>query len=232
MVILILALNLVILIFSVMLHEIAHGFVAFLTGDNTARKAGRLTMNPAKHIDLMGSIVLPALLIISRSPVLFGWAKPIPINPNHMRHPKWDIVWVSLAGPLMNAVLVVSAIFCLHGLVSVIGSGQYHTFMTQSMMVRANLIMTSESGAVLLLIEAMIQMIVINSILTLFNLIPIPPLDGSRIFIPLLPKSWEPAYQTFEKYGIILVVALLYFNVFDNWFREWMVYIMNLIWMV
>ncbi len=228
----ILGLTLITLILSVILHEVAHGFVAFLAGDDTARRSGRLTLNPIKHIDWVGSVILPIFLMLSRSPVLFGWAKPVPINSKQMRHPKWDIVWVSLAGPLMNGVLIVLAMFCLHSLVSIIGIDTYHTFMTQQSQVKENLILTSESGGVLLLIEAMIQLIVINSVLALFNLIPIPPLDGSRIFIPFLPKSWEPAFQHFEKYGIILIFVLLYFNFFDSWFREWMVYIMGLIWMV
>lgn len=229
---LLLGLNLIVLIFSVMLHEIAHGFVAFLAGDDTARKEGRLTLNPLKHIDFVGSIVLPLLLMITRSPVLFGWAKPVPIRPKNMRHPKWDIVWVSLAGPCMNIILVISGMFCLHGLVRVIGPDLYHTFMLQQSGVKVHLIMSSESGTVLLAIEAMIQIIVMNSILTLFNLIPIPPLDGSRIFIPFLPKSWEGGFDIFERYGIVLIFILLYLNVFDSWFREWMVYIMGLIWMV
>ena len=230
--ILLMALMLVTLIFSVILHEVAHGFVAFLVGDDTARRAGRLTLNPLKHFDWVGSLILPIMLILSRSPVLFGWAKPVPINPHHMRHPKWDIVLVSLAGPLMNVILVIAAMFCLHRLVPIIGIDLYHTFMTQQAPVKTNLIITSESGVVLLFIEAMIQLIVINSALALFNLIPIPPLDGSRVFIPFLPKSWEPAFQIFEKYGILLIFVLLYFNVFDSWFREWMIYIMGLIWMV
>lgn len=228
----ILGLTLIVLILSVMLHEVAHGFVAFLAGDDTARLNGRLTLNPFRHIDWVGSVILPLMLMLSHSPVLFGWAKPVPVNASHMRHPKWDIVWVSLAGPLLNGVLVVLAMFCLHSLVSVIGIDLYHTFMTQHSQVKENLILTSESGTVLLLIEAMIQVIVINSVLALFNLIPIPPLDGSRIFIPFLPKSWEPTFQLFEKYGVILIFVLLYFNVFDSWFREWMIYIMGLIWMV
>ncbi len=174
----------VILIFSVIIHEIAHGGVAYYLGDPTAKYAGRLTLNPLKHLDPIGSILLPTLLVIFKSPILFGYAKPVPINPYNFRDQKYGSLKVALAGPLSNlsvalifglALRFISAIYLIPGL---------------SMMFAG--------------------IVYINVLLAIFNLIPIPPLDGSHILIDLLPRFSSQIKLFFQQYRMILFFALLY----------------------
>ena len=167
---------LVILIFSAILHEVAHGFVAEKLGDPTARLAGRLTLNPRKHIDPYMSIFLPLLLIISGSPVIFGAAKPVPVDPFNLKEGRKDIALVSLSGPLTNIFIAIVASLLIKTI----------TFPSGGFL---------ESGAIIPLIYWLLTKTVqLNLLLAIFNLIPIPPLDGSKVFALILPEKEASAY--------------------------------------
>lgn len=178
------AVVLVILFFSIILHEIAHGIVARWNGDRTARDAGRLTLNPLPHIDPVGSVLLPALLVLTHSPFLLGWAKPVPINPRNFTNRNLGLFTVGLAGPLTNIVLAILFSLALRaqGTENVLSSVWFY-------------------GAS------------INVLLALFNLVPIPPLDGSRAVYALLPPNLGRVYGSFERWGFFVIVFLLYTGV-------------------
>ena len=170
---------------AVIIHEYAHGWVAWKLGDSTAKNAGRLTLNPAAHIDLMGTIVLPLFLLISKSPVIFGWAKPVPIDFRSLGNPKKDMIWVGLAGPGANILFAILLALILK--FSVI------------------------TGSVWLI--AILNMaIILNLVLAVFNIMPIPPLDGSRILMGLLPREMAMQYAKVERYGFIIIFGLLWFG--------------------
>lgn len=172
------------LIFSVMIHEISHGFVAEKLGDPTARMAGRLTLNPIKHIDPFGSILLPFLLVFSGSPVVLGWAKPVPYNPlNLTKDMKYGPLKVALAGPASNVIILL-----VLGLIARFGAG----------------ILSDNAIALMGLIAYL------NIFLAIFNLVPIPPLDGSKILPHILPKTSTMDVERVGFFGIILVFAFIY----------------------
>jgi Zn-dependent protease len=175
------ALMVVVLLFSIIVHEVAHGYVALLNGDPTARMLGRLTLNPVPHIDLMGSILLPLLLLISKSSFLIGWAKPVPVNPLNFRNYRWGEFAVSAAGPVSNLVLAV--------LFSVVLRLDFDN---------PGLTALAELG------------VLINVTLALFNLIPIPPLDGSHILALVLPRELARLYSYLQPVGIVLIMILAF----------------------
>lgn len=175
------ALMAVVLLFSVIVHEIAHGYVALLNGDPTARMLGRITLNPVPHIDPIGTILLPLLLLIAHSPILFGWARPVPVNPRNYRNYRWGEITVSAAGPLSNLALAVGFTILFR-----LGSGNL------------GLRIMAEYG------------VAINIFLALFNLVPIPPLDGSHILAILLPRDLARVYAYLEPVGFILILILFY----------------------
>ena len=168
--------------FSVILHECAHGWVAYRLGDPTAKERGRLTLNPIKHVDFLGTIVLPIMLVVVGSPVILGWAKPVPVNFARLRNPKRDMVWVGLSGPMTNILLALIL----------------------------SIILKSNFFPLGIFIFSM--GILINLVLAIFNLIPIPPLDGSRFVMGLLPARYAYFYAKLERYGIVIVFLLLYFG--------------------
>lgn len=181
------------LIVAVTFHEVAHGYAALKMGDHTARLAGRLTLNPIKHLDLFGSILLPFILKLSGSPIVFGYAKPVPVNYQNFREYRKGTLWVSAAGVLANLILaVISA-----GLFQILAS-------TEASWAQ------SQYG---LLFEFLFQLlaysVIINCILALFNLIPIPPLDGSRILAMLLPAPLRMHFARLERFGMIIIIVLL-----------------------
>jgi len=175
------ALMVVVLLFSIIIHEIAHGYVALLNGDRTARMLGRITLNPVPHIDPVGSILLPLLLLISQSSFLIGWAKPVPVNPLNFRNYRWGEFAVSAAGPVSN--LALAAIF--------------------SALLRLGL---ENPG----LTQLAYYGVSINIILALFNLIPIPPLDGSHILALVLPRELARLYSHLQPVGFFLILILFY----------------------
>ena len=172
-------------ILAITLHEAAHGYAALTFGDPTARDAGRLSLNPIRHVDPMGTIILPGFLLLTQAPFLFGWAKPVPVNFNRLRSPRADMVWVALAGPGMNIGLAIVSGLLMHlvpeapGLVGTIAS------------------------------TALEFSIFINVILAVFNMIPLPPLDGGRVAVGLLPMPLARALARTEKYGILLLLGVL-----------------------
>lgn len=172
-----------ILIVAVIIHEYAHGKVAEYLGDPTARNMGRLTLNPKAHIDPFGSILLPLLLIAANSPIIFGMAKPVPVNPSYFKNPRKGMMYVGLAGPTANLLLAAASGF----------------------MVRLGLFST-----VSWLITLLEYSVMINVILAVFNLIPIPPLDGSKVIAVFIPWQAYPTYLSFEKYGILFLFLLLF----------------------
>ena len=180
--------QLVILIFSAIVHEVMHGAVAEKLGDNTARLEGRITLNPLPHIDPMWSVVIPLFLMMVGSPVVLGAAKPVPVNFNNLRNPKRGMALVSLAGPLSNfGLAILFALPLKFGLAT-----------TQ------------------LFTEFLVQAVLINLVLGVFNLIPIPPLDGSEVLASFAPDKWMYKILSYEQYGFILVFLFLYLGVLDK----------------
>ena len=182
------------LVVAIILHEISHGVVAYAFGDDTAKRAGRLTLNPIPHIDPVGSIIIPALGAIAGLPII-GWAKPVPVNPARLRHPRRDIIFVSLAGPFTN--------FFLMAVAAVLTRAEY----------RSNggfLGLTLDSNSTNLLLEITFAFAVVNLLLGIFNLLPIPPLDGSALIERVLPKEWLPGWYRFRPYGILVIFLLIF----------------------
>ena len=186
--IVIILIQLLALFLAIVPHEVAHGYVAWKLGDPTARRANRLTLNPMAHIDLFGSIILPGLLMLMHSPVLFGWAKPVPFNPWYFRDPRRGIMLVGAAGPIVNFTMAILIALLLR----VLGPG----------------------GG--LFAQFLIYLCLINIFLGVFNLIPIPPLDGSRVVTGLLPEEWVGPYLRLEKFGFVIIIGLLYLGILDR----------------
>lgn len=180
-----LVLLLPLLIFSVIVHEVSHGLVALKQGDNTALVSGRLTLNPLPHIDPIGSIILPVICIFSHLPV-FGWARPVPINPNRFSNYRAGVIMVSLAGPLSNFLIAVGCVVTLHFF------SRSEAFQGFSFMPRL-----------------LSQGVLLNLVLAVFNLVPVPPLDGSRIVSVILPHSMSIWYNSLEPYGAWIVMILI-----------------------
>ena len=173
------------LIIAITFHEAAHGFVAHALGDNTAYERGRVSFNPLKHIDPFGTLMLPAMLLLAHSPFLFGYAKPVPVNFRALRNPRIDMVWVALAGPATNIALALLAAAAFHIL-------DYLPPNT------AQWVADNLKNAVL-----------INVVLAVFNMLPIPPLDGGRVAVGLLPRALGAPLARLEPFGMLILIGIL-----------------------
>ncbi|KKR91644.1 MAG: Transmembrane protein [Parcubacteria group bacterium GW2011_GWC2_42_12] len=177
--------SLIIILFSVIIHEYTHGWMADRLGDSTARDAGRLTLNPVAHIDLWGSILMPVLIFIGTGGgLIFGYAKPVPFNPYNLKDQKYGVAKVAIAGPLAN---LITALFF----------GLFLRFVP---------------GLSLVLVSFLAMIVQINIVLLIFNLLPIPPLDGSKVLMPFLPYNLQTKLAQLEHYGFILVLLFVFFG--------------------
>lgn len=172
-----------ILIMSVVIHEVSHGYAASYLGDQTARYQGRLTLNPIKHLDPVGSILVPVALAIAQSPFVLGWAKPVPYNPLNLRPGRWSEAMVAVAGPVSN--IAIAIIFGLLLRAGVFGSPAF--------------------------MHITIMIVSINIVLAVFNLVPIPPLDGSKVLFALFPERFGQVREFFERFGFVLVLMFIFF---------------------
>jgi Zn-dependent protease len=194
-------------LFAITVHEVAHGWVANKLGDSTAKMLGRLTLNPFKHIDPIGTVVVPLAMVLLQTGFVFGWAKPVPVNMNKLNSPRKDMAIVAIAGPLSNLVMAIFWVFVFKLGNSVITDPN----------IAKGIMAMGQAG------------ILINLILFVFNLLPIPPLDGSRVLSGFLPKSLSDVMDKIEPYGLFIVIGLLYFGVLNSILTPTLNFFMNTI---
>ncbi|MES2212417.1 MAG: site-2 protease family protein [Pseudomonadota bacterium] len=180
---------------AITLHEVSHGYVALRLGDPTAQRMGRLSLNPLRHVDPIGTVLVP-ILMYATTGLLFGWAKPVPIDPGYFQYPRRGMALVALAGPLSNAAM------CL--------------FWTLTLQLPVYLGLSTQSDLFFILGTVCIPAIQMNIMLMVLNLVPIPPLDGSRLLLPILPDRLLPAYAFLERFGLVLTAALIFSGAFNT----------------
>ena len=175
------------LMLAIIVHEVAHGLVARKLGDDTAARAGRLTLNPLPHVDLVGSILLPLLCWLSHSGFMFGWAKPVPVNFNRLNRPKCDMGLVAVAGPVANLLLAILFVIIGRFAVELLPQGTFLQWIMENI----------QNG------------VVVSLVIGIFNLLPILPLDGGRILVSILPTKYAIKYQSTEKYGFFVLIGVI-----------------------
>ncbi|MDA8773786.1 site-2 protease family protein [Chlamydiia bacterium] len=188
------------LIISIVCHEVAHGYAARYHGDTTAEELGRLTLNPLAHLDLVGSLLLPMLLIVTNVGFVFGWAKPVPVVANRLRNPNRNMVEVALAGPIINIVLMMIAFVLIYIITSF-----------------ESLLYIFSTSILVGLVEFLVIFSAINLVLAAFNMLPIPPLDGSHLLYYFLPKEYRSGFNQFKPYGFFILIILLQLNVVSSY---------------
>lgn len=193
-------------LFAIIVHEVMHGFVALRCGDHTAKFAGRLTLNPIKHVDPIGTILLPALLIIMKAPFIFGWAKPVPVDWRNLRNPKRDMALVALVGPLSNFVMALIWALLFKLLLAHAPTSLF--------------VLMAKTG------------IYVNVALMVLNILPLPPLDGSRIVASFLPPRAAYRYNQLERYGFIILIILLATHILSAILWPMMVMVLQVISMI
>lgn len=195
-------------LFAVVLHEVAHGWLANRLGDPTAARLGRLTLNPLSHVDPVGTVIIPLFLIAVGAPFIFGYAKPVPVNFHNLRNPKRDMIWVAAAGPITNIVLAAASVYLLkafHGLENMLP-----TVLTPLMMMA----------------EGSVR---INIMLAAFNLLPLPPLDGGRVLVGLAPRPLSSIVARVEPFGFLILLALLVTHTLDFFLRPFIYFVLRLV---
>ena len=170
---------------AITFHEAAHAYAARALGDDTAWQLGRVSLNPLKHLDLFGTVLLPGILILSQAPFIFGYAKPVPVNFAALRNPRADMAWVAIAGPAINVVLAILAALLFH------------------------LLDLAPTDAKRWIFDTLKNMLVINAVLAVFNMFPLPPLDGGRIAVSILPDSLALPLARLESWGMLILIALI-----------------------
>ncbi len=193
---------------AIILHEVAHGWMANKLGDPTAKNLGRLTLNPISHIDPIGTLLVPGMLMLSGSPFLFGWAKPVPVMFNRLRNPRTDMIWVALAGPGANLLMVI-----------------FWAIMAKIFIATIAL----DSSSFQFLIGVAQKGVIINLVLMIFNLLPMLPLDGGRVLHGLLPRELGDKFAITERYGMLIVVGLLATGLISKIISPPIMYLYNIV---
>src|SRR5438067_2089180 len=193
-------------VFAVTFHEAAHGFVAYRFGDDTAQRAGRVTFNPFKHVDTFGTIILPAMLILLRSPFLFGYAKPVPVNFRRLDRPRRDMVWVALAGPGTNVLLAIFSTL-LFAVVQLLPGGGNPVLRSLPLFFENGLEVIPASPAGWMAAN-IAHSLLINAVLCVFNMLPLPPLDGGRVAVGLLPDALALPLVRLAPFGMLILMLL------------------------
>jgi Zn-dependent protease len=219
-----LIISLFVLLFAITIHEASHGWAAYKFGDYTAYSMGRITLNPIAHIDLIGTILFPLLLVIIGAPP-FGWAKPVPVNPLNLRNPRRDNLWISAAGPASN--LTVGALSLLAIVLLKLISPGVAVFLRSFLLGRGNLPpgFYPLEGLALILFYG----VLVNTYLAVFNLIPVPPLDGSGVLMGFLSPEAAQTYDRIRPYGFLIVMGLIYLGLLQIIIRPIEIFILKII---
>ena len=197
---------------AVILHELAHGYTAYRLGDPTAARLGRLSLNPISHVDMFGTILLPLFLVLTNSPILFGYAKPVPVDFTNLRNPRRDMIYVAAAGPAMNLFLATLSAFLLHQL----QAGQLPADLPHAQPESVGLVAAMLTASVF-----------INVALAVFNLFPLPPLDGGRVAVGLLPRGLAFPLARLEPYGMFILIGLLMTGILGDMIRPVTVFLLD-----